>query len=104
MAKKTLVAFVIYALIFSTAFVVFYPLLVDDGRVTGPVLQQVRHGEVGRANKAVHVPNTVEQRQVLGLYEDSQSLSPHRDSPLAAAVAFEPQQQIEPHQYVAVAT
>lgn len=95
MAKKTLAVFLIYALLFSTVFVLLYPLLADDGRVPEPVLEQVGHGGMGRPSKPVHVANAVEQRQVLGLYEDSQSLSSHRDSPLA----FQPQQQ-EPQQYV----
>jgi hypothetical protein len=95
MAKKTLAAFLIYAILFSTMFVLLYPFLVDDGRVSG---QQVRHEEiiVGRPSKAVHIPNAVEQRQVLGLYEDSQSLSSQRDSRLVAA--FEPHPMEEPQQ------
>ena len=96
MAKKTLVAFLIYAILFTTVFVLLYPFLVDDGRVSG---QQIRHEEiiVGRPSKAVHIPNAVEQRQVLGLYEDSRSLSAsQRDSPLVAA--FEPHPMEEPQQ------
>ncbi|CAI8047892.1 Serine/threonine-protein kinase haspin homolog [Geodia barretti] len=96
MAKKTLAAFLIYAILFTTVFVLLYPFLVDDGRVSG---QHIRHEEiiVGRPSKAVHIPNAVEQRQVLGLYEDSRSLSAsQRDSPLVAA--FEPHPMEEPQQ------
>ena len=82
MAKKTLAAFLGYCLLFSVLFVLLYHLYLDERRVVvEPVFEQAGDGVAVRPNKATHVPNAVEQRQVLGLYEDSQSS--RRDSPLA---------------------
>ena len=86
MGLKTLVALVLYCLLFSVCFAVLYPLLLDDRRVVEPVMAEVGDG---RAGKAAHVPNAVEQRQVLGLYEDSQSQNESpQDLPLQRCVCY----------------
>ena len=80
MAIKGFAALLVYCVVFSVCFMILYPLYLDDGRVPESHLTAV--GE-GRGNKASHVLNAVEQRQVLGLYEDSQSLTSEKESPLA---------------------
>lgn len=85
MAKKTLATLLIYCVLFSVAFIIIYPLFFEGNDIT-PILEPVGIGGEGgrekvrggggmeRINKAiVHQPNAVEQRQVLGLYDDSQS-------------------------------
>lgn len=74
---KTLAALVVYCLLFIVAFAIIYPLysLENKGVPWADDDPRTREG-FGRLNKAGHVLNTVEQRQVLGLYDDSQSRSP----------------------------
>lgn len=71
LSMKTLVALLVYCLLFSVLFVVFYPIYFDaERRGPGPLDETLE-----RRNSPAHVLNAVEHRQVLGLYEDSQSLS-----------------------------
>ena len=67
---RTPAALLAYCLLFSVSFVVLYPRYFEEKQVPWVV---ERDEGVGRLNKASHVLNAVEQRQVLGLYEDSQS-------------------------------
>ena len=83
---KALAVLIVYCLLFSILFVVLYPLYYEEKT---PVPWEGKpdaagEGRGGKAerNKAAHVVNAVEQRQVLGLYDDSQSQeSPSTRSP-----------------------
>lgn len=68
---KTFVALLIYCLVFSFVFVTLYPLYFEE-----KVPREIEPSAFGgRLNKAAHVANAVDQRQVLSLYEDSESPS-----------------------------
>ena len=75
---RTPAALLGYCVLFSIFFVVLYPRYLEEKKVPWSVEPFDRDEGNGRLNKAAHVLNAVEQRQVLGLYEDSQS---QRDSP-----------------------
>lgn len=75
---KTLAALLVYCLLFSIVFVIFYPLYFEEKRVPWgdePGGTEDSAERIAWRNKAAHILNAVEQRQVLGLYEDSQSLT-----------------------------
>lgn len=79
---KTLAALVVYCLLFTVAFVTIYPLYSAKKKGVPWTDELPPTSErIGKLNKAGHVLNVVEQRQVLGIYEDSQSLSSQRSSP-----------------------
>lgn len=79
---KTLAALVVYCLLFSIAFVIIYPLYSAEKKgVPWEDGLPPTSKRIGKLNKAGHVLNVVEQRQVLGIYDDSQSLSSQRSSP-----------------------
>lgn len=79
---KTLAALLVYCLLFIVAFVIMYPLYSMEKKGVPWADHDPRTSEgFGRLNKAGHVLNTVEQRQVLGVYEDSQSQSSPDDPP-----------------------
>lgn len=70
-SMKTFAALLLYCLLFSVIFVILYPIYFDaERRVSGPLGE-----ELGRRGGPAHVLSAVEHRQVLGVYEDSQSLS-----------------------------
>lgn len=67
---RSFVALLIYCLVFSFIFVTLYPLYFED-----KVPREIELNTFGGRNKAAHVANAVDQRQVLSLYEDSESPS-----------------------------
>ena len=74
---KTLAALLVYCMLFSVLFVILYPIYFDtERRVPGPLDENL-----GRRGGPAHVLSAVEHRQVLGLYEDSQSLSQKSSPP-----------------------
>ena len=70
---RELAALVVYCLVFIFLLVILYPLLLDGPSREVPPWE-VRPGPQGRV-AAGHVPSALEQRQMLGLYEDNQSPS-----------------------------
>ena len=82
MKPRTLGALLVYCLLFSISFVILYPIYYDSEQRLVPETAAGRDEGIGRRGKPAHVANAVEQRQVLGLYEDSQSFSSERGNSL----------------------
>lgn len=79
---KTVAALLVYCILFSITFTILYPIYADDKNIEIVSLGEPRENNIpARPNKAAHVLNVVEQRQVLGLYEDSKSLSSQQAEP-----------------------